>query len=78
MGAYKSPKGSLSEAWRESFGEEYQNWHRWFAWRPVKVDGKWAWFKMTYRRYSHTFGDYGWSLWNCWEYGTLLDILKEE
>lgn len=25
-------------------------WHRWFAWKPVKVNGKWAWMKFVQRK----------------------------
>jgi hypothetical protein len=25
-------------------------WHRWFAWRPVQVDGRWVWLRRVRRR----------------------------
>jgi hypothetical protein len=49
-------------------------WQPWFAWRPVKVDGKWAWFERVYRRPIPktyvTMDD-----WTQYEYGTLFDVL---
>ncbi len=32
--------------------DKYCRWHRWFAWRPVKLDGgkEWAWLEMLNRR----------------------------
>jgi len=33
-------------------GEDHtvKKWHEWFAWRPVKVNGKWIWLKKIYRK----------------------------
>lgn len=51
-------------------------WQPWFAWRPVKVNGVWSWGKMIYRKpilkTYVTMDD-----WNSYEYGTILDVLKE-
>ena len=28
-----------------------ENWHNWFAWRPVRMeDGRWAWLQFIYRQ----------------------------
>jgi len=26
------------------------DWHRWFAWRPVDVDGSWVWLEFVERK----------------------------
>lgn len=33
---------------REQFDTE--QWHAWFAWRPVKIAGKWVWLETIERR----------------------------
>jgi hypothetical protein len=35
-------------------------WHKWFAWRPVKVDEVWVWGETIERQeiYDKNFGDY--------------------
>jgi hypothetical protein len=25
-------------------------WHTWFAWRPVRVEGRWTWLRLIQRR----------------------------
>lgn len=52
------------------------DWKKWFAWRPVRVGCELKWFTFVYRReipkdYS-TYDD-----WTRYEYGTLMDILRE-
>jgi hypothetical protein len=33
------------------FGAPVAEWHRWFAWRPVRTyDGRWSWLLFLYRR----------------------------
>lgn len=29
---------------------KYDAWHKWFAWYPVLVGGKWAWFRTIERQ----------------------------
>jgi hypothetical protein len=50
------------------------NWHKWFAWYPVKVNGDLQWLKFVYRRkWINTFrSDEEFKT----EYGTVFDILK--
>lgn len=48
-------------------------WEKHFAWRPVKVHGKYHWLDIVYRRkavYTLKGGQ-------AWEYGTLFDVLSE-
>jgi len=50
-------------------------WKKWFAWRPVRIDGKLQWMKYVYRQenswYIH-IND------RCtYKYGTILDVLKD-
>lgn len=49
--------------WKLSGGIDTDKWHRWFAWRPVKLqDGWWAWLE-----YVDRCAYYGWfRTW--WEY----------
>ena len=36
----------MSDPYRPSFGEPINDWHRWFAWRPVDtVDRGWRWLR---------------------------------
>ncbi|HET8688608.1 MAG TPA: hypothetical protein VFM18_18495 [Methanosarcina sp.] len=56
-------------------GTEFRAWKEWFAWRPVKIKGRWHWMKKVYRRaktktYS-TMDD-----WTEYQYGDEFDILK--
>lgn len=30
--------------------KQVKDWHKWFAWKPVSVNGEVAWFKFIYRR----------------------------
>jgi hypothetical protein len=52
-------------------------WTKWFAWYPVKVNGKHAWLKTVYRRYNwaksslQPFGE-------GYDYGTIFDVLACE
>ena len=51
-------------------------WKKWFAWHPVKVNGKRVWMKTIYRRYNWAkstdfpFGE-------GYDYGTIFDVLKD-
>jgi len=46
-------------------------WIKWFAWYPVRVNGKWTCFKTVYRKakYGRPSLEY--------TYGTLFDVLKD-
>lgn len=50
-------------------------WEKWFAWYPVKVQGKRTWLRTVYRRSVHSYVDM--DDWTKYEYGTIFDILKE-
>ena len=51
-------------------------WKKWFAWRPVKIHGRYVWFRTVYRRCINTYVDQ--EDWSRYEYGTVFDVLKEE
>jgi len=53
---------------------EIMAWEKWFAWRPVKLNGKRVWFKTVYRRCINTYVDH--DDWTRYEYGTLFDVIK--
>ena len=61
-------------------------WKKWFAWKRVEVNGEKVWFKTIYRRYHDI--EISWPRSNrtdqaalvkdaYWEYGTILDVLKD-
>lgn len=54
----------------------YGPWTTWFAWHPTKLNGKRVWLRNVYRRQSWLFAFIRSPVRN--EYGTLLDILKNE
>ena len=41
-------------------------WAKWFAWRPVKVDGDWVWWDEVYRRCRYKW--HGFDRLTIWEY----------
>ncbi len=50
-------------------------WEKWFAWYPVKVQGKRTWLRTVYRRSVHSYVDM--DDWMRYEYGTIFDVIKE-
>ena len=50
-------------------------WEQWFAWRPVRVNGRLVWFKKIYRRCINTYVDH--DDWTRYEYGTAFDVIKD-
>jgi hypothetical protein len=51
-------------------------WVKWFAWRPVKIHGRYVWFRTVYRRTVVCYVDM--DNWSRVEYATLFDIIKGE
>lgn len=52
-------------------------WQPWFAWYPVKVKGRWTWFKKVYRKEIHkTYVNH--DDWTRYEYGDVFDVLKND
>ena len=49
------------------------NWCKWFAWRPVRVNGHWTWLKTVYRYKTNDYVTH--DDWPRYEYGTLFDVL---
>lgn len=57
-------------------GSKDEPWHKWFAWRPVKVKGKTKWMRFVYRKaIPKTYVTY--DDWTRYEYGDLFDVLKD-
>jgi hypothetical protein len=50
-------------------------WQKWFAWRPVKIQGRRTWMTTVYRRTVDTYVDC--DKWQRYEYGTIFDLLKD-
>jgi hypothetical protein len=51
-------------------------WQQWFAWYPVRVNGKKVWLERVFRRCINTYVDF--DDWSRYEYGTLFDVIKGE
>ena len=56
--------------------QETTPWEQWFAWRPVKVNGKRVWLKKVFRRCINTYVDH--DDWRRYEYGTAFDAIRNE
>jgi hypothetical protein len=51
-------------------------WKPWFAWRPVKVNNHYSWFKIVYRRpIPKTYSTY--DDWTRYQYGTIFDAIRD-
>ena len=51
-------------------------WEPWYAWHPVKVEGKWKWCTTVYRKYNwakSTEQPFG----KEYDYGTIFDMLRD-
>ena len=68
----------LQEMWdgfdSGGWSEPVAPWQEWFAWRPVKVQGKCVWLKRVYRRCINTYVDF--DDWKRYEYGNIFDVLS--
>jgi hypothetical protein len=51
-------------------------WEQWFAWRPVKIHGRYVWLRTVYRRTVISYVDT--DEWSRVDYGTLFDVIKGE
>ena len=62
---------------KTDFWEPGPPWEYWFAWYPVRVKGKWVWFKEIYRKYNwarSTEQPFG----SVYDYGDIFDVLKND
>lgn len=64
---------SLYEEFADPIANMKGNWRKYFAWFPVEINGSRYWLTPVYRRPNYV-NDIQWG----WEYGTILDVLKEE
>jgi hypothetical protein len=48
-------------------------WEPMFAWKPVKISGRWHWLTQIYRRErnKYVYPNQG------WEYGNTFDVLRD-
>ena len=51
-------------------------WERWWAWRPVKINGHRQWFKLIYRRQVTLWVDNDMQFY--YKYGTIFDVLGDD
>ena len=56
------------------FGDERPKWESWYAWRPVRIKGKWHWLAQVYRRKTNTYVNH--DDWARYEYGDDFDLLR--
>ena len=56
--------------------QEFAPWAEWYAWRPVKMKGKYVWLKKIYRRCINTYVDH--DDWKRYEYGTAFDVIRND
>lgn len=57
--------------------DRWMCWRKWFAWRPVKIDQQWHWFKIVYRKpIPKTYVTY--DDWQKYEYGNIFHVLKDQ
>ena len=67
---------TMEEYMDEVMGRIEHPWKKWFAWYPVKINGKRVWMKTVYRKYiwekssSFPFSEE-------YDYGTIFDVLKD-
>lgn len=52
-------------------------WRKWFAWRPVVIDGHRVWLEWVYKRTKIYYGGMGDTLYEP-EYGDTMSILKKQ
>lgn len=38
--------------WTPKLNPKY-NWHKWYAWHPVKIFGTWYWLEYVQRKYEY-------------------------
>ena len=50
------------------------DWEPWFAWHPVRVNGRVRWLRKVYRRAVSGL-DYPWE-YPRWHYGTAFDVIR--
>lgn len=51
-------------------------WIEWFAWKPVRVKGRWKWLRKVFRRkIPQTYVDQ--DDWQKYEYGTVFDAIRD-
>ncbi len=67
MGRHPAPLGTVYTP-----PEPRNPWQSWWAWYPVKVNGRWHWCSTVYRQYKYAvIKRYG-----KWVYGDLFDYLR--
>lgn len=48
--------------WNIRKEQDYLEWHQWFAWHPVRINGQWVWLETVERKF-----DCGWAS-DWWDY----------
>ncbi len=73
---FKQVDKTMEEAFVQQGPVEREPWKEWFAWRPVKVNGKTKWMQKVFRReIPKTYANY--DDWTRYEYGTVFDAIRD-
>lgn len=75
MGYIKKENSMKTIAASNPHGFPELAWETWFAWFPVKVNGRLAWLSQVFRRRKNRVGISD-PQWMKWEYGNLFDYLR--
>ena len=73
---FKQVDKKMEEAFNAQQAEPRKPWEQWFAWRPVRVNGKFKWMKKVFRReIPKDYSNY--DDWTRYEYGTVFDAIRD-
>ena len=73
---FKQVDKRMEEAFDSQMEETRKPWEQWFAWRPVRVNGKLKWMQKVFRReLPKTYANY--DDWTRYEYGTVFDAIRD-
>ena len=73
---FKQVDKTMEEAFVAAGPEPRKPWEQWFAWRPVRVNGKLKWMQKVFRREIPK--DYtNYDDWTYYEYGTVFDAIRD-
>lgn len=73
---FKQVDKRMEEAFGEATEVIRKPWEQWFAWRPVRVNGKLKWMQRVFRReIPKTYANY--DDWTRYEYGTVFDAIRD-
>ncbi len=73
---FKQMDKRMEDAFDSNMEEIHRPWQQWFAWRPVRVNGKLKWMQKVFRReLPKDYSNY--DDWTRYEYGTVFDAIRD-